>query len=77
VVSTTDLLHNALMRFRERGVRFIVGDATVPDAETDQTFGEACEILRLMAEGIPTRIASVLLERGRIPQNAPSVDTIH
>jgi len=36
------------MRFRERGVRFVVGDAIAPDAETDQVFDEVCEILRLM-----------------------------
>jgi len=38
VTSTTGLLHNALMQFRERGVRFVVGDATVPDAECDKNF---------------------------------------
>ena len=77
-VSTTDLLHNALMRFRERGVRFVVGDATVPDAETDRVFDEVCEVLRLMGENIPTRIASALLSTDcDAPQNAPSVNTIH
>ena len=75
-VSTTGLLHDALMRFRERKVRFVVGDAIAPDAETDQAFDEVCEILRLMGESIPQRIASVLLEGEGIPQNAPSVNTI-
>ena len=77
VASTADLLHNALMRFRDRGVRFVVGDSTAPDAETDRAFDEVCEILRLMGEGIPERIASALLEGDTIPQNDPSVGTIH
>lgn len=75
-VSTTGLLHTALMRFRERGVRFVVGDAIAPDAETDRAFDEVCEILRLMGENIPQRIASALLEGEAKPQNAPSVNTI-
>jgi len=77
VTSTTNLLHDALMQFRERGVRFVVGDATAPDAETDRAFDEVCEILRLMGESIPQRIASALMEGEGIPQNAPSVTTIH
>ena len=76
VTSSTGLLHSALMRFRERGVRFVVGDATVPDAETDRAFDEVCEILRLMGENIPQRIASALLEGEAKPQNAPGVNTI-
>jgi hypothetical protein len=76
VSSTTGLLHDALMRFRERGVRFVVGDATVTDVETDRAFNEVCKILRLMDENIPQRIASALLEGDAIPQNTPSVDTI-
>jgi hypothetical protein len=44
VTSTTNLLHDALMRFRERGVRFVVGGATAPDAETDRVFDEVCEV---------------------------------
>ena len=75
-VATTGLLHRALLRFRERGVRFVVGDAIAPDAETDQVFDEVCEILRLMGESIPQRIASALLEVEASPQNAPSVETI-
>ena len=77
-VSTTGLLHDALMRFRERKVRFIVGDATVPDAESDRAFDEVCEILQLMGEGIPQRIASALLSVDcDAPQNAPGVNAIH
>jgi len=76
VTSTTNLLHDALIRFRERNVRFVVGDVTVPDAEAERAFNEVCEILRLMADKIPQRIASALLEGEGIPQNAPSVDTI-
>lgn len=76
VTSTTGLLHDALMRFRERGVRFVVGDAIAPDAETDRAFDEVCEILRLMGESIPQRLASALLEGEATPQNAPSVNTI-
>jgi len=77
VASTADLLHNALMRFRERGVRFVVGDATVPDAETDRAFDEVCEILRLMGENIPQRIASAILSAEcDAPQNAPVADTV-
>lgn len=77
VTSTTHLLHDALVRFRERGVRFVVGDATTPDAETDRAFDEVCEILRLMGENIPLRVASALLEGEATPQNAPSVNTVH
>lgn len=78
VISTSNALHEALMRFRERKVRFIVGAAESMDSECDQTFGEACEILRLMAESIPTRIASALLSvECDAPQNAPGVNTIH
>jgi hypothetical protein len=62
VTSTTGLLHDALMRFRERGVRFVVGDGTLTDDETNRVFDEVCEILRLMGESIPQRIASALLE---------------
>lgn len=76
VTSTTGLLHDALMRFRERGVRFVVGDATVPDVESNRAFNEVCEILRLMGESIPKRVASALLEGEATPQNAPSVETI-
>ena len=76
VTSTTGLLHDALIRFRERDVRFIVGDAIAPDAETDRAFDEVCEVLRLMGESIPQRIASALLEGEAKPQNAPSVNTI-
>jgi hypothetical protein len=77
VTSTTGLLHNTLMRFRERGVRFVLGDAITSDAETDRAFDEVCEVLRLMKEGIPQRVASALLEGEATPQNAPSVNTIH
>ena len=76
VTSTTNLLHDALVRFRERGVRFVVGDVTAPDAECDKNFDEVCEVLRLMGESIPQRIASALLEVEASPQNAPSVETI-
>ena len=77
VTSTTNLLHDALMRFRERGVRFVVGDATVPDAETDRAFDEVCEILRLMGENIPQRIASAILSAEcDAPQNAPVANTV-
>lgn len=77
VTSTTGLLHDALMRFSERGVRFIVGNAVSMDAECDRAFDEVCEILRIMGEDIPQRIASALLEGEGIPQNSPVVDTIH
>lgn len=76
VTSTTGLLHDTLMRFRERGVRFVVGDAIAPDAETDRAFDEVCEILRLMGESIPQWVASALLEIEGCPQNAPSVSTL-
>jgi hypothetical protein len=66
-VDTTHVLYVALMQFRER----VVGDA-----ETDRAFDEVCEILRLMGENIPRRVASALLEGEAIPQNAPSVNTI-
>ena len=68
-VATTVLLHDALMRVRERGVDSM-------DAECDHALDDACEVLRLMGEGIPQRIASALLEGDAIPQNAPSVETI-
>jgi hypothetical protein len=46
------------------------------DAQADMVFDEVCEVLRLMGESIPQRIASALLEVEASPQNAPSVDTI-
>lgn len=68
-VATTGLLHDALMRVRERGIDGM-------DAECDRALDEVCEVLRLMGEGIPKRLASALLEVEGIPQNAPSVETI-
>jgi len=72
---TAGLLYRTLMRLRERGVRFVVGGATVTDVEADRVFDEVCEILRLMGENIPQRISSALLEGARFPQNAPGVNT--
>jgi hypothetical protein len=68
-VDTTHVLYGALMQFRERVVR---------DAETDKAFDDALEILRLMGENIPRRIASVFMDgECDTAQNAPSVDTLH
>ncbi len=76
VTLTTGLLLDALMQFRNRRVKFVVEDATVPDAQADMAFDEVCAILRLMGENVSRRIASILLEGEAIPQNSPSVDTI-
>jgi hypothetical protein len=69
-VATTGLLHDALIRVRERGVDCM-------DAECDRALDEVCEVLRLMGEGIPKRLASALLEEEGCSQNAPSVYTVH
>ena len=63
-VATTSLIHDALMRVRERGVDGM-------DAECDRALDEVCDVLRLMGEGIPKRLASALLEV-EASQNAPS-----
>lgn len=67
---TVRIVRDTLMRLRERGVRF-------PDAETDNDFNEACEVLRLMGEGIPLQLAAAMLEGEGACQNAPGANTIH
>jgi hypothetical protein len=75
--STTDLLRKALLKFRERKVRFVVGDAVSMDAECDRAFEEVCEILRIMNENIPQRIAEALLNgECASAQNAPTTETL-
>lgn len=74
---TTDILYTSLMAFRERKVKFVVGDVESMDAESDRAFDEACAILLLMKEGIPQRIAKVLIDgECASTQNAPSVETL-
>ena len=68
VKSTTDMLYMTLIALRERGA----------DADGDEAFDMVCEILRLMGEGIPQRVANAILGvQCGAPQNAPTVDTIH
>jgi len=67
---TAQVVRDTLLKIRGRGLQF-------SDPESDRVFDEACEVLRLMGEGIPVQLAAALLEGEGAYQNVPTVDTVH
>jgi len=66
---TVRIVRNTLLAIRERGMRF-------SDAEAAEDFSRVCEVLHMMEQGIPAKLAVALLEEEARQNTRPST-TFH
>jgi len=78
VSETVGILHCALSDIKTRGVKFVVGEANEPDAQSDREFDKALRILQLMRDQIPVQLASTIDTNAKnsIIPNHPGVETV-